>query len=345
MSNVYSATLLQDARAFILDENNKKFQLRPNMTDILSAFTKDREFTIPALDSIRKSTTQATKAMFLKKKDFTIKTDKACSITGETSGSGDVTLSWINRGVEIGNSFKQHAGNEVSMMKAFANDLYNAEVSLWDEIDTYLLAYLETNKSAVNNGRSGLFTDDVMFIEQAKKQRFYNMVAADMKMNNYNPRYSDVFDTYWLAEKQYFLNQGTGNSENLSFQQALGFDDHATNLITNFAIGNNDVESIHYLIPTGGVAFLDWNDPLNVKGAVSGEKAWGTYQSLLRPEFTFDLFKTTECADTSSIGGAKQDLVEKVTMSLNFSVAKQPVPTVDETPIYKYAVLKSAYVS
>lgn len=342
--NAYADTVLQEARAFIKDENNRKFQLRPNLTNIFALFERDREYTIPNLANIRQATTQATKATYLKKKDFTVGTSKSCTISGETSGSGIVTLSWQTASASVISNYKQFAGNDVALMRALANDLYNLEVSLWEDVDSTLLTYLDTNKSGVNNGSSGSFnaTTDIMQIKNSEKNRFYNYVTADMRMNNYMPQYLETFNTFWTSEQQYYINQGAGNNVNTAFQ-FNGFDFFPSNLIdltAENAAANNDYSSIHYIVPAGGVAILDWNDPLNREGRVSGNKSWGTYQSLLRPGITLDLYKVTDCADTSADGGGTQDYVEEWELSFNFALAKQPVPTADETPIYKYGVLE-----
>jgi hypothetical protein len=349
MANVYSDTVLQTARAFIKDPNNKKFQLRPEFTRIADVFMKDREFTLPNLAELRSATTRATEALYLKKKDFTVGSAKDCAPAGEQSGSSKVTLSWSTKTVKIKTSYKQHAGNEVAQARALANDLYNAEVSLFfgaSGLDAALLAYLDANKSGVNNGGSGSFdtTNDIMAVAAANVDDFYNLVYADMLKNNYNPMFSDIHDTMWTAKQRRYVNQGAGNSTNLAFQFA-GFEFNPSNLISPGTIGSNPYASIHYIVPEQGVAILDWNDPLNRQGAVIGDKEWSTYQSILMPGLTLDLFKLKACADTTDDGGGTQDLTENWELSLNYALAKQPVPTADETPIFKYGTLINSFVS
>ncbi len=340
--NVYADTVLQAARAFIKDESNRKFELRPNLTRIIDAFTKDREFTIPGLSEIRKAKTQATTALYLRAKDFTINSSKSCAPAGEQSGSANVAISFNEKGFTIKTNHKQHHGNEVSLQRAFANDLFNAEKTFWENLDQTLLTHLETNKSGVNNG-GGAGTNfdavnDIMAIDNSKEKFFYNIVMAQLQQNNYSPEFLEVHDTFWTAAQRQYINQGAGNSENTAFQFA-GFQFFPSNLISPGVIGNNTYDSIHFMIPTGGVAILDWNDPLNIEGAVTGEKSWSTFQSLFRPEFTFDLFRTSSCADSSSDGGNTQDWVETWEFTLTFALATQPVPDANDTPIFKYGVM------
>lgn len=346
-ANTYSDTTLQAARAFIKADNNKKFNLKPTLSNILPVFMKGREFTIPELNKIRSADTQTTSALYLKKGSFSTGTSKSCSPSGATAGSGKVDLTWATVNVVVKVSKKQHFGNQVGVDMALANNLYNAEQALWLELDTTLLAYLEANKSGVNLGGSAAFdgnsfdsVHDIMPIEQAHKSTFYNLVQADMMKNNYNPTYLHVHDTMWLADRNYYGAQGPANSTNTAFQ-FTGIEDYASNLITPGLIGGTTYESLHYFVPEGGVVLLDWNDPLNRAGEKQGDKAWFTMQSILRPEFTFDVFKTTACADTTADGGSTQDAVDTYEISLNYAIAKQPIETANETPIFKYGVCGS----
>ena len=347
-ANVYADTVLQGARAFIKDKNNKKFELRPTLTRIVDMYMKDREYTIPSLSKIREAATQTTTATYLKAKDFTVTTDgKSCTPSGEQSGSAAVALTWVSKTVNVYTSFKQHAGNEVSMARALANDLYNAEKSLYfgaTGLDAALLAHLEANKSDENNGGSGTFdpTEDIMAINAAQEDDFYNLVTADMQTNNYNPEFLEAHDTMWTAKQRRYANQGSSNDTNLAFQFS-GFEFMPSNLIQVGTLGSNDYSSIHYVVPSEGVAILDWNDPLNVAGKVSGVKTWGTYQSLLMPSLTLDLMKNETCADTSADGGGKQDFTEVWELTLNYALAVQPTPT--GSPIFKYGVLKNDFIS
>ncbi len=339
MADVYSDTVLQTARAFIADEKNKKFQTRPVITQVIDVFMKDREYTVPNLAAIKQATTQATHAMYLNRKAFTIGTTKSCTPSGEQSGSTSVEVDWTLRNFVVKSNFTQHQGNEVGQLMAMANDMWNGEISLWSAIDQILLDYLESNKSGVNAGASGTFNaaEDIMWITNANKSFFYNLVSADMQMNNFNPMYLDLFNTAWEAERQKWLNQGSGNSTNTAFQFD-GFQFFKSNLLSGDQdLGNGDSQSIHYVVPEGGVAVLDWNDPLNRGGKVSGNTTWTTMRSILRPEFTFDVLHTTGCADTSTSGGKTQDFTETWEFSLNFATAKQPLAS--GTPIFKYGVL------
>jgi len=335
MANVYSPTVLQAARAWIKENNNKKFELRPVMTDIMSAFLKDRQFTIPNLADIKAATTQTTTAMYFTKKDFTINTTKTNTPTGEKSGTATVDLTWAKAGFAIDLPSKQYDGNEVARAKGFAMSLYNAERTFWSSFDETLLSYLVSNKTSTTAASGGgTATGGDFEIDNANVDEFYNIVDAHMNQNDFAPEYMDIHDTYWKKYARHYAAQGAANSTNLSYQFD-GFTTFASNKIIN---ASGDLTT-HYIIPNGGIAIIDWNEPANRRGDNGANAYLGTYQSLFYPEITFDLFVTEKWGDTSSDGGTVQDYTQTFEMTLNYSTNKQPQTT--GTPIFKYTVAAS----
>ena len=340
MANEYLATVLPEARAFVSEIVNKKFEQRAPLTNILQAFMSGQQY-IPDIASIKKADRQATSLDYLTRKNFTIKNGKTCVLGGETAGSGRSSLTWQSIGVEILHSEKQYQNNEVAGMRALANSLYEAEKSLLfgsGGLDSILLAYLEANRTYINNGTINTWRgvpDFYMESSVADKDDFYNNLVAEMAENNYSPNFFDIANTSWMATMNKLKAQGTGNAVNTSYQFD-GVDFLASNLITVPAT----MQSVHYVIPEGGVAIVDWNDPLNRQGKTSGGKTWGTYQSKLMPSLTYDLFITENCDDTTADGGNVQDLVTKFEITLNFAVTSQPLSTPTETTIAKYQILK-----
>jgi len=83
MANVYADTVLLAARAWIKEQDNKAFELRPVVSNIIEAYLLDREYTIPNLAAIKAATTQTTTAMYFKDKTFTIGTAKSNTLSGQ----------------------------------------------------------------------------------------------------------------------------------------------------------------------------------------------------------------------------------------------------------------------
>lgn len=338
MADVYSSTVLQDARAWLKDESNKKFELRPIKTSILGAFLKDREFTIPNLGDIKAATTQTTTAMYFTSKDFTINTSKSNTPSGEKSGTSSTDLTWAVSGFAIDLPSKQYDGNEVARQKGFAMSLYNAEKTFWSDFDDTLLAYLIANKSTVNDAEGGGSESGGVFtVNYSERDEFYNILDAHMEMNDFGGEIIDIHDTYWKKFVRHYSNQGTGNSTNLTYQ----FDGFSTFSSNKIVPGSGEL-STHYVTPLNGVAIIDWNEPANRRGDMLHDGSYlGTFQSLFYPELTFDIFVKSAWGDTTLDGGSVQDKTETFEFSLNYALTTQPFTEAGRTAIMKYVVASS----
>ena len=339
MANVYADTVLQSARAWIKEQDNKAFELRPVVSNIIEAYLLDREYTIPNLAEIKAATTQTTTAMYFKDKTFTIGSAKSNTPSGEKSGSGTADLTWAVKTFVVDLPAKQYDGNEVTQAKGYAMSLYNAEKTFWSNMESALLAHLVANLSTVNDadGYGGTFSTNKMVIAAADIDEFYNIVSPQMQMNDFPQDYLDIHDTMWLRYSRLYAAQGAGNSTNLSFQFG-GFNTYASNKI----LPASSDYSTHYIVPKQGIAILDWNNPRNVMG--TGAFANGyltTYQSLFFPQLTFDVFIKESWGDTTADGGEVQDPTLTLEFALNYSLVTQPFTESGRTAIYKYTVSKT----
>ena len=338
----YASTVLQDARTEI--QTNKTFELRPTMSMVTNAALAYRDQAIRDLAKIKKATTQTTTVLYSSKTDYTVTSDaKSCTPTGTEGGTSSVDLTWVRRKVHPYVEYKVHAGNEQDMQSAFTNSLYNAEASLFfgtGGIDAYIIAWLEANKSSVNAGTLGTFdtyADDTMTIANANRNIFYDIVQTEMQENNYNLKFQDIYNTAWNQTKNYYVNQGAGNSVNTAYQ-FNGFDFHPSNNV-NASTTTYYTNGVHYIIPAGGIALVDWceNDATNITGKIVGSQEWGSMDSLFFPNIRLDYFKYETCVDSTARGGSAQDVRMTYEITANIAMAKQPTPT--GTPIFKYGIV------
>lgn len=337
----FTPTALQDARTAI--QTNKKFELRPILSKVTEAALKYRDQSVVNLAGVRKASTQTTTVLYNANTNYTVNSGgKSCTPTGTEGATSSVDLTWVTRDVKIFVDHKVHAGNELSMQEALNTALYNGEKSLWfytGGVDAYIVAWLETNKSSVNSGTIGSFdtyADDTMVIPNASINRFYGIVQTEMGENNFNPNYQDIYNTAWNYHRDYWVNQGAGNSANTEFQFD-GFEFNPSNNVTASGYYGN----IHYIVPTGGISLIDWseNDATGMSGKVVGDKKWGSMNSLFYPNIKLDYLQYEQCVDSSARGGAVQDIQTVWEITLNFAMAKQPTPT--GSPIFKYGVLSA----
>ena len=187
MANTYAATVLLEARRMISDPNNKKFELRPTLSNVTSSFLSNAETAFLDLASIREATTQVTSAKYFAKTDVTIGTGKSCSPSGQKGATADVDLVWADKKFQVQLSEKQFHGNEITQQQAFANQMYQSEMAFWQGasgMDATLLAYLNTNRTQVNaissgGGKSTWYASNyIAKVAAADKDRFYDYALA-----------------------------------------------------------------------------------------------------------------------------------------------------------------------
>jgi hypothetical protein len=345
MANTYSSTNLLEARAMITPEMEKKFERRKNLTQAMNLFLMDREYSIPDLAEIKEADVQTTKVWYKKRKSFTKITAKSCTPTGETGGSAIATVSWSQMGFKVIHQAKKYHNNEIKGLQGLAYDLMEGEASFWfdsDGFDATLIAYLEANRTQVAkdlaDGTHNDFKGNPQYfyeVANADSPRFYNYLIPEMNLNNYSGELLELHNTMWGAEIAYDGAQGPGNNINTQFQ----FREDVTRFKTNLLTPPSYYFTEQFIIPRGGVALLDWNDPLNRQGKVTEAGEWTTYESKFFPGIKFDLFIKNSCSDTTADGGTTQDSVTNYEFILNYAAVKQPMSTANETPIFKYMQL------
>ncbi len=339
-TTLYADTILQEARSMATLENQKKFELRPVISKIAPAFFAGANAAILNLAQIKESSQRVTKVIYNKSKAFTINTTRSNTPTGEQSGTALSTLTWAERNFRVQYNEKVFQNNEVNAMTAYMMNLWNAEKTFWANFDeSILLAFLEANKSTVNDGDGydGTLTSGNMAIAAASVDNFYNIVHSHMMMNDFEPQFQDIHSAYWESKMRYYANQGAGNSTNLSFQFE-GFDFYPSNKVTP---ASSEYVSKHYIIPVGGVGTVTWNNPLNKEGRQQANGRLFTSESLFFPGIFFDVFAYETWGDTSSGGsyeitGDLQDPTIAYEFTLHYANWTQPFTESGMSAIFRY---------
>jgi hypothetical protein len=330
----------------------EKHDQRREFTNVWKPFF-DGQRMIPDLEKIKASENQTQTTMYLPVKSFTINTTKSCSPSGETASSATVNLSWLKKNFAIKINKKQFQNNELTAAKALANNLFNAESSIWtgaSGLEAAMVAYLNTNRTYVNalsDGNSGTKNtwsagpNYEVEVTNANRGQFWNYMMHDMMYNNYSGKLWDICNTWSGADALYYSAQGQGNSANTQFQwmsdMPANVEVAKTNLITASGYHNSE----RYIVPEGGVAALFWNNPLNRAGEKTEAGEWTVVQSMMHPEVWYDVFIKNTCADTTSDGGTTQDSVVTYEFTINYALTHQPMSVTNETPIFKYVIKSS----
>lgn len=332
----YQPSILLDAIGIVTDPFNKH-EFRPGYFGATEAFMKYRDFSVPDLDSIRKSPLRTTTVKYLTRTNQAPVTARSCTVSAALGDSGTADVTWATRGFTVMTSAKQFDNNYISQARAFANDLYNGMLNAHEDLEALAVAYLEANKTGVNNG-SAIFgtwdgSNDIFNIAVENKTRYYNYLKTIMRENKYRDELNIIQNVAASSIMWEQMAQGISNDTNEAYQyRGLNFVESDT--ITTAS----DYLITSYVVPDHAISLLDWIPPLNVRGAKEGAYEWTTMGDLFGMPITWSVFKTTECASTVSTGGDTQDLVTKYEVTADFGFVKAPITVADETPIYKFGL-------
>lgn len=332
----YQPSILLDAVGIITDPFNKH-EFRPGYFGATEAFMKYRDFSVPDLAEIRKSPLRATTARYLTRTNQSAVTARGCAVTASLGDSATETITWATRGFTVMTSAKQFDNNYYSQAKAFANDLYNGMLNAHEDIETLAVAYLEANKTGVNNGSAFMGTwdgvNDIFDIAVADKTRYYNYLKTIMRENKYRGELNIIQNVAASAIMWEQMAQGISNDTNEQYQyRGLNFIESDTVTAASDYLINS------YVVPDHAISLLDWIPPLNVRGAKEGAYEWTTMGDLFGLPITWSVYKITSCADTTGTGGDTQDLVTKYEVTCDFGFVKAPITTASETAIYKFGL-------
>ncbi len=332
----YQSSILTDAIGILTDRFNKH-ELRPGFFGATQAFLKYRDYTVPNLSDIRKSPQRTTTVKYLARTTQDPVTARGCTITAALGDSGTSNVTWATKGFTVYTSAKLFDNNYYAQSQAFANDLYNGMLDAHEDIESAVATYLEANKTGVNNGSSWMGTfdtdNDIFNVAVADKTRYYNYIQAVMKENKYRGELDAVQNVAASAIIMEQTAQGAGNSANLTYQYGNINFMESTNITTA-----SDYMIYSYVFSPYSVAMLDWIPPLNTRGDGFGTTEWTTMGDLFGMPITWAVYKTHECADTTSIGGDTQDHVTKYQVTCDIGLVKAPITTSNETVIYKFGL-------
>lgn len=334
----YASSVLLDAITNI-NQRLQSAELRPPVDQVIEAFMTQREVSIPNLTELRTSSVRATKLNYLKRTAGSVGSARSCSPSGSLGDSGQNTLTWTTYTRNVYLSHKAMNNNYYSTMQAFQNDLYNAMLDLRASITTAMIAYLEANKTGVNDGTLGTFdgVNDVMVYANADYENFFNYIKTDMFENDYNQNLLNIHSISQLGMMKYPFPGITGDGNTATqYQQRLTYAYPGFNFYPAHITNASDAFCTNYTVYEGGIAVLDWIPPLNRDGKDIGTKIWQTMspdRSLL--PWDLSVYILRDCADTTQIGGETQDLVDVYELSIDLSLTHAPLTNASETVIFK----------
>jgi len=263
-----------------------------------------------------------------------------CNPTSASGDSADTALTWGLVTGEVQIASARSGENQYTTEEQLVIDLKNMWSGIADELEVAAMAYLNTNRSQadINQGESTWNGSTAYYnsIALANKDYIRGIINSEMRAAKYNQRKSLI---HTAPYDNFFDNtdlQGGGNARNLQDQDRR-FDYFYTNEASAVASTYGGI----FVVPMGGIQMLTWVRPTYRTNKPTGSEEWGMQVDPLLG-LNFGMFKSIGCADTTAVGGDKQDRSENVQFHLNYAFTHAPITSPSgETPIHKYALATS----
>lgn len=289
--------------------------------------------------TLKQSLEQPTTAILFNRQSEASGTAKVAAHTGNPADTFEKSIAYVLRTQTFQISYKRIANNQYSYQEVLNNKLKQAVMNLYDDISTYCVSYLATNRSQV--ATNGLLTFDSVTDDEfdnplADKALFFDYLKSTMRSNKYRGMYDVVGDMRIGAMWRNAGAQGSGNSTNLEYtipgidfveepQIALAADGYA------------------YAWQKGLVGMSSWNEALNRAGHGDPGDNEGFFTTMNDPIFglSHDVHIKNDIADTSGANGNPQDVVEEYEISTIFTVQAAYESTANASPIFRFHQLNS----
>lgn len=230
-------------------------------------------------------------------------------------------------------SYKQADMNRLSYEDILSHEMRNKLISLYTDMSTTVLAWLNTNRSQV--GANGLIPFDGATDQYgnvlADRDYLFDYIKSNQRLNKYNPMNTVmVADQRTSALYRKIGANGTMNATNTAFQ-IPGIELYEE---PQMAIG---ATSNSFIWERGLVGMTTWNEPLNRRGHGSTEANSGLFTTMVDPAFGFDLdvHVKNNIADTSASAGNVQDVVDEYEIAITYAMEGSWTSTANESHIFK----------
>lgn len=309
----------------------------------------------PMLSEIRKREDRLVSAYFPIRKAKSAATERLFNHNGTRGDSLEVPVTWATSIDTFSISSKQNDNNILSFEDNWAAQMQNSIFNILSDVETKFLANLQADRTQVNEGGvNGTFdgVDNVMEIDLADKDYFFQNVRANMNQNLYKGQLVAVVDSLSGIQAGRNIQQGAGNSTNLGWQ----FDNMTMTQSTNAILSGltTTYKGAALVFPMDLAGLVPWipkqnRKPLDPTKAMS---VLGDYGQIEVPVFNADggvaytlpiaIHMYAERADTSAANGSKQDDLIQVELSVDTAYVSAPLSDfrgADDSVVYGFGQL------
>jgi len=335
----FSATNLVKAQAR-LKQQFTEGEMRTKQRPAVMLAQKNLDILIPSHQQLRTREDRAIEANILARSKRSTTSSRTHNHTGNRGDSFVLPLTWTTFVDKFSISLKQMDNNIFNFEETLAQQILNAALNLNEDIETFMIDFLFTNRSQINVAAAGgtfNAANDAYEIAAADKSRFYQLAKSMMRQNNYRGSFDVIASSLTYIDGEFYANQGGGNQTNTNFQFT------GLNIAESIELEDaNYPGGISLIMPAGQFAMLPWIPKQNREG-------WGDYNSYvggfgsiqdpLGSGMTFALHIYADRADTSASNGNTQDVVLQAEMSIDIAPALPALSTATESVVFEVAQL------
>lgn len=334
----YAASVLAEAK-LILAKRYAAPEKRLKVSGVVGSFLKNSQLAIPNLGTLRASESRAEKGYFMTRQKRAATGTRTFNHTGTVGDSMEVAFTWQTFKDVAQTSLKRAENQLFNDAELLANELDNIFKNIHEEMDATALAYLATNKTAVNTAtKNGSWNalNGTWEVASANISRFLQLGKSMLRQNYYKSAFDAILDPVLYVEAEYAAAQGGGNATNYGFQFGGASILEAVDLAdANYLAG------MGFIIPEGTIGAVDWIPSKNRQGKGDYESVLGGYGTIQDPitGLTFAVHAYSQRADTSASGGNAQDVVTEWEVSVDMSFNHSPNSVATETTLFEVGVV------
>lgn len=336
----YVLTNLVKAQAKLQNEF-KQGELRFRDPVLFKKMIQSAQIMMPSYESLRTSEKRVVEASYFNRTSRALGSARSHNHTGAKGDSSVITPSWTTYDDDFVTTLKSGDSNLYNSAEQLQNEIANVVRNFADGLESASASFVFNNKTGVNiatadGGFNGV-TDVFEITEATNGNRAIQISKSMMYENKYNGNYVVICDTVAFNKFEKDANQGSANSENLSFQFSGVEFIHSVEM-NALASGLGYVTGFWIVVPMGMIAALPWIPIQNRQGISTKENLYTTISNPI-DGLSYAVHSYEERIDGTALNGETQDLKTEYQVSLDVAFDHAPLTTADETPIFAAAFI------
>lgn len=349
----YATSALVNGQTIVTKKYNAPEQRR-QMPTVMDLALKNQTISIPDAQALRVSPLRTVDVYYNKNIAAGSATAKAYNHTGTIGDSGKINVTYQQTVETFSLPRKLGYNNVEKYTQMFANQYEMAWKNLKTRQDVLALAYLYSIRNQLSQATMQArlasafgatatnWNEGTYALELAANDNplFIANVKAALYASYYSTEYDIIADVQKSLQIENYMNQGSGNFSNTTWQFAG----------CNFARTQMNIDSAYsagtvLAMPAGAFAGLCWNEGINVKGDFTGEgSSIGILTTAADPfggSAIADLSMYSQRADTSAdtFGGSPEDILDQWELTLTMGYVVPPLALSGDSTVMEISQL------